>query len=133
MPFSHVITTGNEAALEIFQFIDYLIDDGSTDAFLLFLEDVKTPEIFQRVSEKALRAGKPIILTKIGKSEAGRRAAQSHTGAMTGSYDTYKAMFQRYGIIEGKDREEMCDIAAGFSHFGDRLPLGKRVGICTGS
>ena len=133
LPFSHVITTGNEAALEIFQFIDYLIDDGSTDAFLLFLEDVKTPEIFQRVSEKALRAGKPIILTKIGKSEAGRRAAQSHTGAMTGSYDTYKAMFQRYGIIEGKDREEMCDIAAGFSHFGDRLPLGKRVGICTGS
>ena len=80
-----------------------------------------------------MRAGKPIILTKIGKSEAGRRAAQSHTGAMTGSYDVYKAMFQKYGIIEGEDREEMCDIAAGFSHFGDRLPLGRKVGICSGS
>ena len=133
LPFSYVITTGNEAALETFHFVDYLLDDGKTDAFLLFLEDVKTPALFERTAEKALRAGKPIILTKIGKSEAGRRAAQSHTGAMTGTYDAYKAMFQRYGIIEGKDREEMCDIAAGFSHFGSRLPLGKRVGICSGS
>lgn len=133
LPFNYVITTGNEAALETFQFVDYLTDDGRTDAFLLFLEDVKSPEIFQRVAEKALRAGKPIILTKIGKSEAGRRAAASHTGAMTGSYEIYKAMFQRYGIIEGKDREEMCDIAAGFSRYGDWLPSGKRVAICTGS
>ena len=133
LPFSYVITTGNEAALETFQFVDYLIDEGRTDSFLLFLEDVKSPDIFQKVAEKALRAGKPIILTKIGKSEAGRRAAASHTGAMTGSYDAYKAMFQRYGIIEGKDREEMCDIAAGFSRYRDRLPTGKRVAICTGS
>jgi acetyltransferase len=133
LPFNYVVTTGNEAALETFQFVDFLIDEGRTDAFLLFLEDVKSPDIFQRVAEKALRAGKPIILTKIGKSEAGRRAAASHTGAMTGSYDAYQAMFRKYGIIEGKDREEMCDIAAGFSQYGSRLPLGKRVGICTGS
>jgi acyl-CoA synthetase (NDP forming) len=133
LPFSYVMTTGNEAALEGFQIVEYMIDEGKTDAFLMFVEDVKTPAVFQRVAEKALRAGKPIILTKIGQSEAGIRSAASHTGAIAGSYEAYKAMFQRYGIIEGRDKEEMVDIAAGFSHYKGRLPQGKRVAICTGS
>jgi acyl-CoA synthetase (NDP forming) len=133
LPFSYVITTGNEASVQLFDLIDYIIERDDTDIFMLFVEDIRNPDSFQRVAQKAVRAGKPIIVTKVGKSAAGQRAAASHTAALAGSYSAYQAMFRRYGIIEGHDIDEMVDIAAGFSLFGDRLPRGKRIGIVTGS
>jgi acetate---CoA ligase (ADP-forming) len=133
MAFDYVVTTGNEAVLETFDVVEHLVDAGKTDAFCLLVEDIKTPETFQRVAEKALRAGKPIILNKIGKTDAGARAAASHTAALAGSYSAFQAIAQRYGIIEGTHVEEMVDIANGFLAWRGRLPTGRRIGICTGS
>jgi acetate---CoA ligase (ADP-forming) len=133
LSFRYIVTTGNEACLETLDVADFALDEGKTDALLLLLEDIKSPATLQRVAEKALRAGKPIIVNKIGQSDAGIRAAASHTAALAGSYAAYQAMFQRYGIIEGRDLGEMVDIAAGFVAWSSRLPLGKRVAICTAS
>lgn len=133
LSFRYVVTTGNEACLEALDFAEFILDEGKTEALLLLLEDIKTPETFRRVAEKALRAGKPIIVNKIGQSDAGVRAAASHTAALAGTYAAYQAMFQRYGLIEGRDIGEMVDIAAGFAAWGKRLPLGRRVAIGTGS
>ncbi|HVY42416.1 MAG TPA: acetate--CoA ligase family protein [Hyphomicrobiaceae bacterium] len=133
MAFNYIVTTGNEACLEAFDVVEHLLDEGRTDAFLLLLEDIKTSETFRRASEKALRAGKPIIVNKIGQSDAGRRAAASHTAAMAGSYATFQAMARHYGLIEGRDLEEMVDIAQSFLAWGSRLPQGRRVAICTAS
>jgi len=133
LAFQHVISTGNEAALEAFDFADYMLDEGMTDVFLLLLEDVKSPEKFKRVAEKALRAGKPIIVGKIGRSEAGARAVASHTAALAGSEASYRAVFDRYGLIEARELDDMIDFAVGFLACGDRMPAGKRIGICTAS
>jgi acyl-CoA synthetase (NDP forming) len=133
LAFQHVVSTGNEAALEAFDFVDYMLDEGMTDVFLLLLEDVKTPEKFRRVAEKALRAGKPIIVGKIGRSEAGIRAVASHTAALAGSEASYRATFDRYGVIEARELDDMIDLAVGFLACGDRMPVGKRIGICTAS
>jgi acyl-CoA synthetase (NDP forming) len=133
IPFSHVVTTGNEAALECFDVVDYLLDEKSVEIFILFLETIRNAGTFRRAAAKALQAGKPIIVAKIGRSEAGRRAAASHTAALAGEHEVYSAMFRRYGIIEGRDLEEMVDIAACFSAYRERLPAGKRVGIVTAS
>jgi acetate---CoA ligase (ADP-forming) len=133
LQFRHIVTTGNEAALEVGDVLDYLIDEGGTDVFLLLLEDVKTPATFIRAAEKALRAGKPVIVGKIGQSEPGVRAVASHTAALAGSQAAYHAVFKRYGLIEGRDFDEMLDLATGFLACGDRLPAGKRVAICTSS
>lgn len=133
IPFSHVVTTGNEACLDCFDIVDYLLDEGSAAVFLLFLETIRNADTFRRVAAKALAAGKPIIVAKVGQSEAGRRAAASHTAALAGAHDAYQAMFRRYAIIECADAEEMVDVAAGFSVYGDRLPAGSRVGIATAS
>ena len=133
LPFNYIITTGNEACVETLDVVDYLLDDGKTDVFILFMEDVKNGKRMAEVGEKALRAGKPIILTKIGTSEAGARAAASHTAALAGAHEAYQGMFQRYGIIEGHDIVELVDIAAAFSYHGRKLPKGNRVGICTAS
>lgn len=131
--FRHVVTTGNEAALDVADVLDYLIDEGGTDVFLLLIEDVKSPEKFKRAAEKALAAGKPLIVGKIGQSEPGVRAVASHTASLAGSQAAYRAIFEHYGLIEGRDFDEMLDFAAGFLACGDRLPAGKRIGIVTAS
>jgi acyl-CoA synthetase (NDP forming) len=133
LSFRHIVTTGNEAAIEVADFIDYMLDEGETDVFLLLIEDVKTPEKFRRAAEKALNAGKPLIIAKIGQSESGSRAVASHTAALAGSQIAYHAAFERYGLIEGRDFDEMIDLAVGFLACSDRMPGGNRVGICTSS
>ncbi|HET9903992.1 MAG TPA: acetate--CoA ligase family protein [Xanthobacteraceae bacterium] len=133
LPFRYVVTTGNEACLETFDFVDHMLDEGRTDVFLLLLEDIKSAVTFRRVAERALRLGKPLIVGKIGQSEAGSRAVASHTAALAGSPAAYRAVFARYGVIEGRDLDEMLDLAAAFLAFRDRLPSGRRVGIVTAS
>jgi acyl-CoA synthetase (NDP forming) len=131
IPFSYVITTGNEACLEGFDLVEHLLEDGRSEVFLMFLESIKNASTFRRVARRALRAGKPIIVAKIGQSEAGRRAAFSHTAALTGPYHAYGAMLSRYGIVLGSELEDMVDLAQAFSFYRDRLPRGTRVGIGT--
>ena len=126
LSFRYIVTTGNEACLETFDFVDYMLDEGKTDVFLLLLEDVKNVATFERVAAKALRAGKPLIVGKLGQSEAGSRAVRSHTGAHAGAQADYRALFERHGVIEGRDIIEMVDIAAGFLAFGSR-PAGRQA------
>jgi acyl-CoA synthetase (NDP forming) len=133
LAFRHIVTTGNEAALDVADVLDYMLDEGGTDVFLVLLEDVKSPDKFKRAAEKALKLGKPLIVGKIGQSEPGRRAVTSHTAALAGSAAAYRAIFAHYGLIEGRDFDEMIDIAVGFLACGDRLPAGKRMAICTSS
>jgi len=133
LAFRHIVTTGNEAALDVADVLDYMLDEDETDVFLLLLEDVKSSEKFKRVAEKSLKAGKPLIVGKIGQTEPGRRAVASHTAALAGSQAAYRAIFEHYGLIEGRDFDEMIDMAAGFLACGDKLPAGKRIGICTSS
>ncbi len=133
LAFRYIVTTGNEACLETMDLAEYALDEGKTQALIVLLEDVKDPNTFRRVAEKALRAGIPIITAKIGRSEAGVRAAASHTAALAGSYAAYRAMFARYGLIEGHDIAEMVDLAGAFIACRGRLPAGKRVVICTAS
>jgi acyl-CoA synthetase (NDP forming) len=133
LAFSHVVTTGNEACLETFDFIEHLLDEAGADVFVVFLESIRNAQSFRRAASKALAAGKPIVVAKIGESESGRRAAASHTAALAGTGASYRAMFRRFGLIEGSDTDELLDIAAAFARFGDRLPRGRRVGIATAS
>ncbi len=83
MAFDYIVTTGNEAALEGLDIVEHLIDEGKTDAFLMMLEDVKSPETFRRVAEKALRAGKPLIVIEARQDRcrcAGRRLSYRGAG-----------------------------------------------------
>ena len=133
LPFSYVVTTGNEACLETFEIVDHLLDEGRSDVFLLYLESIKDPRTFERVAARALAQGKPIIAAKIGRSEAGARAALSHTASISGDHAACQAMFRRHGIIEAADLDEMVDLAGAFSLLGERLPAGHRVGIGSAS
>ena len=134
LSFRYIVTTGNEACLETFDFVDYMLDEGKTDVFLLLLEDVKNFATFDRVAAKALRAGKPLIVGKLGQSERRQPRGASHTAARAGSARRLSRPVRApRRDRERRDLDEMVDIAAAFLTVGPRLPAGKRVGICTSS
>ena len=86
---------------------------------------------FVAALEKARRLGKPIIAIKIGRSDAGSRASASHTASLSGSYTAYRAVFERYGVIEAEDADEAVAIAGVL--LTCPLPKGRRAGIITPS
>ncbi|MFL5257336.1 MAG: acetate--CoA ligase family protein [Rhodopila sp.] len=127
--FSYVISTGNEVDLGMADFLDYMVEDPHTHAVMLFCEAVRNGPSFVAALEKARRAGKPVIAIKIGRSDAGTRAAASHTASLSGSHAAYHAVFQRYGVIEAEDIDEAVAIAG--TVLTCPLPQGRRVGVVT--
>lgn len=129
LPFSHIITTGNEADLTAADFLEYLVDDPETGVILLFLESVRDPARFRAAALRARAQAKPIIAIKLGGSEAGIRATASHTGSMAGSHAAYRTAFRDFGFIEAHDPDEAVAIAAALA-TAPRAP-GKRVAVVT--
>lgn len=115
LTFSYLVSTGNEAGLEALDYVDWMLDGSDADIFLLYLETIRTPSKLARIAARAAAAGKPLIVAKMGRSEAGRRAAISHTAALAGADQTYDAMFRHHGVIRADDMDEMLDMAAAFA------------------
>jgi acetate---CoA ligase (ADP-forming) len=129
--FAHQVSAGNQTVLEAHDYVDWWLDKGNAEIFLLYLEGIRRPDRFRAAAEKAAAAGNPLIVAKVGRSVAGRRAAASHTGALAQSGDIDDAIFRHHGIIRGEDLDHMLDVAAAFSFC--RLPRGNRVAVITGS
>src|SRR3984893_3923509 len=129
--FTYQASAGNQICLEAHDYIDWLIDTGGADVFLAYLEGIRGPTRFRAVADKAASAGKPLILAKVGRSEAGRRAAASHTGSLAHAGAVDDAIFRHHGIMRGEDLDHMLDIAAAFAFC--KLPKGNRVAVITGS
>jgi acetate---CoA ligase (ADP-forming) len=129
--FTYLVSSGNEATLEGLDYVDYMLDEERTDIFLMYMEAVRNADTFRRVAAKAARLAKPIIVGKVGRSDAGRRAAASHTGALAGSDSAYDALFRRYGIVRCEDIDQMIDTAAAFAF--NPLPRGRRVVVLSAS
>jgi acyl-CoA synthetase (NDP forming) len=120
------VPTGNEADLEAADFIDFFVDDDEIGVVAAYIEGFKDASKLRRAAERAAVAGKPIVLVKIGRTEAGARMAASHTGHLTGSDAVHDAFFRQYGIVRVDDLDELLDTAAMFT----RLPRAPGDGIC---
>lgn len=126
---SKLISTSNEADLDVADFLDHLADDPETQVLALYLETVRNPEKFRHAVEKARSNGKHIVALKVGRSEAGARAAVSHTGAMAGSDQVYDAFFERYGVIRAQSYSDLLDIPLALST--QPVLRGRRIAILT--
>lgn len=126
---SKLISTSNEVDLELADFIDHLADDPTTSVIALYVETVRNPAKFAAACLKAARNGKPVVAFKIGRSEAGAKAAVSHTGAMAGADSMYDALFKQVGVIRVKSFADLLDIPAALAT--KRALRGKRVAILT--
>ena len=107
-----------------------MLDAGGADIFMCYLEGIRDRPL-PRCRRQGGRAGKPIIVAKVGRSDAGRRAAASHTGALAHAGSADDAIFRHHGIIRGEDLDHMVDVATAFAYC--QPPRGNRVAIITGS
>ena len=126
---SKLVSTSNEVDLELADFIDWLVEDEATKVIALYVEAVRDTDRFRQAALRAAAAGKPIVAFKIGKSEAGAKAAVSHTGALAGADRMYDALFKQVGIIRANSFDELLDIPAALA-TGRKL-RGNRVAILT--
>jgi acyl-CoA synthetase (NDP forming) len=99
LPFAYMVSAGNQAALRLEDFIDYLADKPEVRAIGLHIEGLKDIEQFSKAARRALKAGIPIVALKTGSSAIGAELTISHTGSLSGTDDLYQALFDKLGII----------------------------------
>ena len=120
--YSYAVSSGNELDLDLADYINFLVEDDDTRLIACMVEGIRRPDAFMAAAEKALDAGKPIILVKIGASERGRQATLSHTGALAGDDDVFDAVCRKYGIIRCLSLDDM--IETGLAFQAGRIPDG---------
>ncbi|MCY1166481.1 Protein lysine acetyltransferase Pat [compost metagenome] len=118
--FSSMVSVGNQADLDLNDFFEYLIDDPATDVACLYMEAVKDAARFTALLERAARAGKPVCIAKSGRSEAGARAAASHTASLAGAWPAFEATCRRWGVY-------MFETIYDLLHGAQVLQRGKRA------
>jgi len=125
---STFVSVGNRADISSNDLMEYWEQDPSTDVILLYLESFGNSRKFSRIARR-VTAKKPVVVVKGGSTQAGSRAAASHTGAMATSDVVSDVLFQHAGIIRVNLMEEMFDVAALLS--SQPLPRGRRLVIVT--
>ena len=126
---SHWITTGNEATTSVADVIDALVDDAATRVILAYVEGARDGRRLQQALRRARAAGKPVIVTKVGRTEAGARAAMSHTASLSGEDSVYQAVFDDSGAVRAATVEQMFRLGQAFA-IGTP-PRGPRLCVIT--
>ncbi|TFF88287.1 MAG: hypothetical protein EU549_03315 [Promethearchaeota archaeon] len=126
----YFVSSGNEASLLLEDYLEYFSKNDEVDTISLFIEGLRDAKRFQRLSSKI---NKPIVLFKAGITKSGSRAANTHTGSISGSEKIYKAIAKQKGIIYTDNITEFIHLTKGSSFL---LPLPKhyplRIGIVSG-
>jgi acetyltransferase len=128
MGFSHFVSIGSMADLDLDDFIDYLGNDQQTRSIVVYMESLNHHRQFMSAARSVSRV-KPIIVMKAGRSPAGGRASASHTGALAGEDAAYSAAFRRAGIIRVNTFTQLFDCAEALGKM--RRPTGGALGIIT--
>ena len=132
LPFTHMVSAGNQAVLGIGDFIDILCENPATRAIGLHIEGLSDIPKFEKAALKALANDTPIVALKTGKSEIGSALTYSHTGSFSGSKELYEALFDRLGIISVTNPSQLIETLK-YLCVVDR-PTGKKIAgfTCSG-
>src|SRR5690606_987446 len=104
------VSTGNEAASGVEDYVEWLVDDPDTHVIAMYVESLRRPKAFIQAARRARAAGKPIVMLHPGKSNKAQESAATHTGAMAGDYALMKTKLAREGVIFADTLEELGDI-----------------------
>lgn len=120
--------TGNETMLKAHEILKYLGARDEVKAIAMYIEGIDDGRAFSTVAAEVTRK-KPVVAIKSGRSQAGSKAAQSHTGSMAGSFAVYSAMFSQSGIIQVSTPTRLLLVSAAATHLP--APRSNRVAIMT--
>lgn len=123
--FSHCFSIGNQADLDLCDFVDFLVDDPSTRVICTYVEGFKAPGRLASTARRAWTAGKPWLMLKAGRTAAGAAAAFSHTASIASEYSTLQAICRELGIVLMDDAEAMVTLACAMA----RHPTSRARGI----
>ncbi len=129
MGFSRWVSTGNEDDLDLADYIAHLATDGETRVVLLFLEVIRRPEALAAALKRCHENGVVVVAWKIGRSEAARRAALSHTGAMIGDERAYATWLDHHRVIRVGGMDDLLGAGQVVARYGGSA--GGRVGVVT--
>ncbi len=128
---SYEVSVGNEADLDAIEFARFMVEDDASDVIMMALEMLRSGPRFIALAEAAAVRGKPLVVLKFGRTQAGQRAAASHTGAITGADAVYDAAFRQFGVMRVSDCNELYELAKMLRTR--RRPAGPRAVAVTGS
>lgn len=125
--FSKAISYGNALDIDECELLEYFIDDAETEMIAIYIEGVRDGERFKKALKRAT-AKKPVVIYKGGISEAGLRAARSHTASLTSSVRVFQALCSQMNAIMVDDIQEMVDMLVALN-FARPYPLGKGIAV----
>ncbi|MFP5069859.1 acetate--CoA ligase family protein [Pseudonocardia nantongensis] len=125
------VSTGNQADVDITEIGRYLVRESEVSVLAVYLESIQDGAAYERLAVEAARAGTALVVLRSGRSDAGRRAAVSHTGAMLGDGTAFRLVSVRNGVVLVDDVEEL--LAAATALRGQPRPAGRRVAAVTTS
>jgi len=125
---NYLISSGNEAVLEMADYIEFLADDPATRVIACIMEGAKNGRRFRAAIERTARK-KPLAVLKLGRSEFGQRATLAHTGTLAGRHEAFAALFRQNGVALVDTIDAMVEIAALLDLAP--LPKGDRVVMMT--
>ncbi len=127
----YFVNTGNECDVDFVQVMRAVLDDERIRVGAGYLEGVRDGAGLKALAEQALALGKPLTLTKVGRTAAGAKAAASHTGALAGADAVFDGVMRGFGIARARNEEHMLDIVEVLAAC--KLPAGHGIGIVTQS
>ena len=125
---SRLVSLGNQMDLTEGELLPTTVADPNTRVVAMYLEGVRNGRLFVENARKATRK-KPVVAIKVGRSESGRAAVASHTGALAGRDAAYDAAFRKAGVIRAQSTEEVFDWARALAWCP--LPRGRRIAVLT--
>jgi acetyltransferase len=131
LAFGYFVNSGNEADLGFADLLGWVVEDPRIKVVAGYIEGLRDGRKLLGVADRALEIGKPLVITKVGRSAAGARAASSHTGSLAGRDRVYAGVFRQKGVLRALHEETLLDLAAVFSVCP--LPAGPGLGIVTQS
>jgi acetyl-CoA synthetase (ADP-forming) len=129
--FTLCVTVGNEADVDACDVIEFLVEDPPTRAVCAYLEGIRDGRRFLVLADRARAAGKPLLVVKSGRTDAGRRVALSHTASLAGAWDVLEAACREHAVILLDDPEAMIMTADLLIRYG--APRSDGVGLLCAS
>jgi acetate---CoA ligase (ADP-forming) len=127
LDFSYAVSSGNELDLDLADYINFMVEDEHTKIIVCLVEGVRRPQAFMAAAEKALAAKKPVLLVKVGRSERGKAATMSHTGAIAGDDQVFDAVCRKFGVVRCPSLDDLIETCLAFAP--GRLPKGNRIAM----
>jgi len=127
----YFVNTGNECDATLVEILDEVMADPRIRVGCGYIEGFKDGAGLLSLAQRALEAGKPVVVTKVGRSQAGARAAASHTGSLAGEDRVFDGLARQFGILRARNEEHMLDMVDVLAHCS--LPEGSGIGLVTQS